>query len=200
MRYESKYDYLAHYGVKGQVHGRRRYQNEDGSLTPEGREHYGVGDPRQPGASSQVRPANPGAASKPVTAQQARGAEKQPNKGVEKQKNLRRMHSFLGKALAVTAAAAVAGYVGSKIIKNKANALLDREYSRDVRTAIKQHDLLSKNVLSGGYDTKTTNALLSNQRRSTNAHFDAYRINRDYQREKNNRSAIEAWRFIRGHR
>lgn len=36
--------YLAHYGVKGQKHGRRRYQNEDGSLTPEGREHYGVGD------------------------------------------------------------------------------------------------------------------------------------------------------------
>lgn len=41
-------DYLAHYGVKGQKHGKRRWQNEDGSLTPEGREHYGVGDPREP--------------------------------------------------------------------------------------------------------------------------------------------------------
>lgn len=28
--------YLAHYGIKGQKHGRRRFQNEDGSLTPEG--------------------------------------------------------------------------------------------------------------------------------------------------------------------
>lgn len=34
-------EYLEHHGVKGQKHGIRRYQNEDGSLTPEGREHYG---------------------------------------------------------------------------------------------------------------------------------------------------------------
>lgn len=34
---------LAHHGVKGQKHGIRRYQNEDGSLTAAGREHYGVG-------------------------------------------------------------------------------------------------------------------------------------------------------------
>ena len=36
-------NYLAHYGISGQKKGLRRYQNEDGSLTPEGREHYGVG-------------------------------------------------------------------------------------------------------------------------------------------------------------
>lgn len=35
---------LKHYGTKGQKWGRRRYQNEDGSLTPAGREHYGYGD------------------------------------------------------------------------------------------------------------------------------------------------------------
>ncbi len=34
---------LMHFGVKGQKHGVRRYQNEDGSLTAEGRDHYGVG-------------------------------------------------------------------------------------------------------------------------------------------------------------
>ena len=34
--------YLIHYGVQGQKWGNRRYQNEDGSLTPEGREHYGI--------------------------------------------------------------------------------------------------------------------------------------------------------------
>lgn len=43
--------YLAHHGIKGQKHGRRRWQNEDGSLTPAGREHYGVGDPREEGST-----------------------------------------------------------------------------------------------------------------------------------------------------
>lgn len=36
-------DYLAHHGVKGQKWGQRRYQNEDGTLTPEGRTRYGRG-------------------------------------------------------------------------------------------------------------------------------------------------------------
>ena len=36
-------DYLVHYGVKGQKWGVRRYQNEDMSLTMQGREHYGIG-------------------------------------------------------------------------------------------------------------------------------------------------------------
>lgn len=49
MRWESQYDYLIHYGVKGQKHGVRRYQNEDGTLTAEGRDHYGVGDSRNAG-------------------------------------------------------------------------------------------------------------------------------------------------------
>lgn len=34
-------NYLAHHGIKGQKWGIRRFQNEDGSLTPEGRERYG---------------------------------------------------------------------------------------------------------------------------------------------------------------
>lgn len=38
-------NYLAHYGTLGQKWGLRRWQNYDGSLTPAGREHYGVGAP-----------------------------------------------------------------------------------------------------------------------------------------------------------
>ena len=36
--------YLAHHGTKGQKWGVRKYQNEDGSLTSEGRRHYGIGE------------------------------------------------------------------------------------------------------------------------------------------------------------
>ena len=40
-------DYLSHHGVIGQKWGHRRWQYENGSLTPAGREHYGYGDPRE---------------------------------------------------------------------------------------------------------------------------------------------------------
>ena len=43
MDWEHNEDFLMHYGVKGQKWGERRYRNEDGSLTAEGREHYGIG-------------------------------------------------------------------------------------------------------------------------------------------------------------
>ncbi len=39
-------NYLAHHGVRGQRWGFRRYQYEDGSLTSEGRRHYGYGESR----------------------------------------------------------------------------------------------------------------------------------------------------------
>lgn len=39
-------EYLAHYGIKKQKWGQRRYQNPDGSLTEEGRIRYGVGKGR----------------------------------------------------------------------------------------------------------------------------------------------------------
>lgn len=41
MTYEYK-QFLAHHGIKGQKWGERRYQNEDGTLTPEGRRRYGT--------------------------------------------------------------------------------------------------------------------------------------------------------------
>lgn len=38
---------MEHYGVKDQKWGKRNWQYKDGSLTPEGRIHYGVGSPRE---------------------------------------------------------------------------------------------------------------------------------------------------------
>lgn len=41
MKYES--NYLQHHGIKGQKWGVRRFQNEDGTYTAEGKERYGRG-------------------------------------------------------------------------------------------------------------------------------------------------------------
>lgn len=40
-------DFLCHHGTKGMHWYERRYQNPDGSLTEEGRKHWGVGPPRK---------------------------------------------------------------------------------------------------------------------------------------------------------
>lgn len=40
--YVKRNGYLAHHDVEGQKWGVRRWQNADGSLTPEGRIHYGI--------------------------------------------------------------------------------------------------------------------------------------------------------------
>lgn len=37
-------NYLQHHGIKGQTWGVRRFQNEDGTLTEEGKDRYGIGD------------------------------------------------------------------------------------------------------------------------------------------------------------
>ena len=44
MYYVIANDELYHHGIKGQRWGVRRYQNSDGSLTSEGRRHYGFGE------------------------------------------------------------------------------------------------------------------------------------------------------------
>ena len=38
--------YLAHHGIRGQRWGIRRFQNTDGTLTDQGRRHYGYGSER----------------------------------------------------------------------------------------------------------------------------------------------------------
>lgn len=44
---------LVHFGIKGQKHGIRKYQNEDGTLTPEGKIRYGKnGVSKKPGVYS----------------------------------------------------------------------------------------------------------------------------------------------------
>ena len=77
-------DYLEHHGTKGQKWYKRRYQYQDGSLTEEGRIHYGVGPARKAGkALGSVKDAirktvNPNSADldETIAKQNAKNAEK----------------------------------------------------------------------------------------------------------------------------
>lgn len=46
-KFKMRDDELVHWGISGMKWGRRRWQNEDGSLTEAGRIHYGVGQQRE---------------------------------------------------------------------------------------------------------------------------------------------------------
>ena len=45
---------LNHHGILGMKWGRRRYQNKDGSLTPEGKKRYGDDTPDDPEAAKKA--------------------------------------------------------------------------------------------------------------------------------------------------
>ena len=237
MKYESQNDYLMHYRTKGSKNGIRRYQNEDGSLTAEGRDHYGVGDPRRVGGLHDKQgnkvsvganikagykntkgvakaafkmlfkkknnsPAAGGISAK-QTDSSASDTQPQKPKKMNKQQKVRKAYNTMGKVLKIGAGVAVAtalAYAGSKHIKNKANNLLDKEHNRNVRSVMAQHDLLSRTIRNGGYDTNTVNYNLNRQRKITNANLEAYDRSRDNQRNKNNRSTREAMKYIRSHR
>lgn len=52
---EELYAELYHHGIKDMRWGRRRYQNPDGSLTPAGKERYGVGRSRNKSETNKER-------------------------------------------------------------------------------------------------------------------------------------------------
>ncbi len=100
-------NYLEHYGKKGMHWGERKYQNPDGTLTAEGREHYGVGERQETRGrdiyeKQQIRRMN--RAYNKVsrldrriigegTARQNRKLEKARNKYAEAQGNLDKYHN-----------------------------------------------------------------------------------------------------------
>lgn len=82
---EAVEDFLAHHGTKDMKWGQRRYQNTDGSLTPLGRLHYGVGAAR--GAAGKVgssikKKLNP--SSKDLAEKYAKVQEKNKKKALKK--------------------------------------------------------------------------------------------------------------------
>lgn len=71
---------LYHHGIKGQRWGIRRFQREDGSLTPAGRRHWGVGPPEKGSAEAARSGKNSGSEPNKSEARIAKSVEK--NSGV----------------------------------------------------------------------------------------------------------------------
>lgn len=74
-------DFLAHHGILGQKWGVRRYQNSDGSLTPEGRKRYGVKSSEDDGKNKKQK--------KELTPEEKAAKEKEKH---EKMKDYLRRH------------------------------------------------------------------------------------------------------------
>lgn len=98
-------DYLAHHGIKGQKWGIRRFQNEDGTLTTEGKEKYGI-------AGSKFR--------KPLNAMGGPGSPRRPRGAVSytAQNSSKNNRKDIAKKVAIgtaaVAATAALGYLAYK--------------------------------------------------------------------------------------
>lgn len=86
MAINSEANFLAHHQVKGAKHGVRRYQNEDGSLTPLGREHRRLTRPSRAGKSKSAEPAKKKPTLKEVyeASKQKRAAKKEADVAAKK--------------------------------------------------------------------------------------------------------------------
>lgn len=68
-------DYIEHYGIPKMKWGLRRFQNEDGSLTEEGRKRYGVGSKRNDSAKKLKEFSKNRAKAQPQSASKGSGEE-----------------------------------------------------------------------------------------------------------------------------
>ena len=135
MRYES--EFLAHYGIPKMRWGHRRFQNEDGSLTAEGRERYGVGDGDGKSSKASYR-----VSSKKGS---AGGTDKTP----EDEKKEKRKAVLKKAAIGLGAAAAIAavGYGASTKIRNDMRgeaAKLSNRHRNQINTSMDRLQMAKK--------------------------------------------------------
>lgn len=117
-------DYLAHYGVKGQKWGVRNWQNEDGTYTDAGKNHYGWGYGYQNRGSNSVSSVQ--SKRTPRAAQSSPSRNKKnvvrrewnnsPQRSTEQRKAKTRKILLVAAGLTV---AGIAAYKGSTAIRNK---------------------------------------------------------------------------------
>lgn len=162
VRYSNE---LYHHGVKGQVHGVRKYQNEDGSLTPLGRIHYGIGQGKEKAkavlnsAANKAKSIGSSAASKgKIMVSYAKNAAV---KSAPKLKSAAKTGLKVGAAAGAGAAAIAGGALAGAAIK-KHNRKTERKERRAERREIrreKNHEKFKKRVRKAAVKTAIGAAL-----------------------------------------
>lgn len=120
-------DYLEHYGIKGQKWGVRRFQNEDGTLTAAGKEHYGL--------------SNGGSGNEKLAGRYAREAKKLKKLSDKADVNIQRSRaeklekqSKTAKRVGNTAAAAVLPALGVSVLSDSNNRAAIRKLNNDINS------------------------------------------------------------------
>lgn len=114
---------LYHHGIKGQKWGYRRYQNEDGSLTPEGLEKYKNGglsldyrpDQRERDKSIYSNGAVKRIDKKMLNGQQISGARSSEADRIEKFRNSAKINKEVGKILGTIGGATLGFFAGNRL-------------------------------------------------------------------------------------
>lgn len=138
--------YIAHHGIKGQKWGVRRYQNPDGTLTPEGRRYYGL---ERQGLSKRIKEhTNVGDTGRRSAAASAKSSLKKQSKwGTAGVVATMAAGAYLGAPVAAAAIAAGVGYVAELGTATAVGALWGRHQGRSL--AKQQNKDAIKQVISG---------------------------------------------------
>ena len=145
-------DGIAHYGVKGMKKGLRRFQNEDGSLTAEGRNHYGVGEERRSGtgmaeASSGISTSQHNYRVKHFGKSSAKVLEKKPKKLSPKEKAERdAKRKKIIAAAAVTAVAAIGVGIAVKQHQKTTRNLIEMAKNKVHKAYVTKQNELDRRV------------------------------------------------------
>ena len=128
--------YLIHYGIKGQKKGHRRFQNEDGSLTPEGKERYGVGDGERR-QKSQVDDSEK---------QKRQKRELTPEERAQRKAKVKKILKIAGAVTLAAAAGYMAYKIGDQWTKNLKDEYQNQAYQRANNARRMEMDALENKI------------------------------------------------------
>lgn len=153
--------YLMHYGVEGQKWGTRRWQNPDGSLTPEGRRHYGYHEQILDKAANKRYSDKYLAKIEKAT---AKGKNRKLVRMARNDIDSLRSRNNLAREIATTVGKAGANYAGAKAgMRNVAGLVPTKQITLKGDMAIGEE--IARNYLKGKYSDETIAAALKKSNR-----------------------------------